>query len=360
VALKGYFGPPGSGKTYEVVENVILPALAKGRRVVTNIAGFDYEGMCDYLVGKGFTREKLGTIQAITLNDDTAGKFAVIVGDGETAYLDEEKSIVRGGDMVVLDEVWRVWEEGKKLHPDDARFLRMHRHLAHKETHITCDIALIAQNYVDVHRRVRSLIEERYEMSKHIALGMRNRYRVSIYTKGARIPHQRLQKKYQSEVFDLYKSHSMGSAPGKEVEVDGRGNIFRGALFTIGLPAALVALGFGVWGVNRFFFPAGSTPKPTAKVDQAKAAPGTTPPPNPVPEATAEDKLSAWRVTGYASDGKDAILFIDVGGRAMMQRVADSKAIIAGQYVQTELDGKQLGTFTGIAKKRDNAGDLTR
>ena len=125
MALKGYFGAPGHGKTYEVVENVIVPAIRAGRRVVTNIAGLDIEAIADYCVERGADRDKLGTVERITLNDDSAGKFAVIVGDGEDATLDEEKSIVRGGDLVVLDEVWRVWEDGKKLHQDDARFLRM-------------------------------------------------------------------------------------------------------------------------------------------------------------------------------------------------------------------------------------------
>lgn len=37
MSLNGYFGKPGSGKSYSVVEYVVLPALKKGRHVVTNI-----------------------------------------------------------------------------------------------------------------------------------------------------------------------------------------------------------------------------------------------------------------------------------------------------------------------------------
>lgn len=255
MALKGYFGSPGSGKTYEVVENVILPALTQGRRVVTNIAGLDYEAICDFLVESGRDRDKLGTIERIQLNEDIAGKFAVIVGDGEQAYLDEEKSIVRGGDMVVLDEVWRVWEDGAKLHPDDRRFLRMHRHLAHKVTNITCDIALISQTFTDVHRQVRSLIEERYEMQKLTKLGFRNRYLVSVFTKGSRKAHLVLRKKYRAEIHELYKSHSMGKEPGKEVEVDGRGNVLRGALFTVAIPLMILFGAGGLWMILKFFNP---------------------------------------------------------------------------------------------------------
>ncbi len=364
MAIKGYFGSPGSGKTYEVVENVIVPAMAQGRRVVTNIAGLNGEAIAAYLVAKGNDVGKIGTIFNVLLNEDIAGKFAVIVGDGESAYLDESRSIVRGGDMVVLDEVWRVWEDGKKLHDDDRRFLRMHRHLMNAETRVTCDIAIISQTFTDVHRQVRSLIEERYEMSKHLALGMRNRYRVAIYTKGSRKPHMSLQKKYKQEIYDLYKSHSMGKVAGKEVEIDGRGNVLKGALFRVGIPLVLIVGLFGVWGMKRFFSGEAfgieknktsqkidgkgvADNKPVALLD-ASGVPVVAGAPVP-----AELETPERRVVGYFSNGKDAIIFIDVGGRSLMQRVADSKAVLIGQYVDVEVDGKRIGTWSGKEKKRD-------
>jgi len=359
MALKGYFGSPGSGKTYEVVENVILPAIVRGRRVVTNIAGLDYEAICDYLVAKGHERETLGTIFTIQLNEDIAGKFAVIEGDGEQAKLIEEKSIIRGGDMLVLDEVWRVWEDGQKIHSDDRRFLRMHRHLVHPVSLATCDIAIIAQNFTDVHRQVRSLVEERYEMSKHLALGMRNRYRVSIYTKGSRKPHQNLQKKYKSEIHELYKSHSMGKEAGKEVEVDGRGNIFKGALFTVFLPLAILAGIAGIYGVRYFFSGDGFKTKEQKQklLDEKTAASSSTivkPAALPQP-LIKQDDLSPFRVSGYASDGKVVVLFIDVGGRSLLQRAADKDSLISGQYVETILDGRRIGTYSGYEKKAESS-----
>jgi zona occludens toxin len=38
MAIKVYVGLMGSGKSYEVVSNVIVPALGRGRRVISNIA----------------------------------------------------------------------------------------------------------------------------------------------------------------------------------------------------------------------------------------------------------------------------------------------------------------------------------
>ena len=47
MAISAYVGVPGSGKSYEVVKSVILPAIATGRRVVSNVYGLDKEfGLC--------------------------------------------------------------------------------------------------------------------------------------------------------------------------------------------------------------------------------------------------------------------------------------------------------------------------
>ncbi|EPZ1805653.1 zonular occludens toxin domain-containing protein, partial [Escherichia coli] len=39
--ISAYVGSLGSGKSYEVVSSVIVPACASGRRVVTNIYGIN-------------------------------------------------------------------------------------------------------------------------------------------------------------------------------------------------------------------------------------------------------------------------------------------------------------------------------
>ena len=37
MSIVGYSGLPGSGKSYGVVENVVIPALEAGRHIITNI-----------------------------------------------------------------------------------------------------------------------------------------------------------------------------------------------------------------------------------------------------------------------------------------------------------------------------------
>ncbi|WP_218058625.1 zonular occludens toxin domain-containing protein [Gilliamella sp. Occ3-1] len=43
MAISAYVGVPGSGKSYEVVKSVLLPAYMAGRRIVTNIEGIKEE-----------------------------------------------------------------------------------------------------------------------------------------------------------------------------------------------------------------------------------------------------------------------------------------------------------------------------
>lgn len=49
MSITSYTGKPGAGKSYEVVKNVILPAIAEGRRIVTNIDGIDQQKVLEYV-----------------------------------------------------------------------------------------------------------------------------------------------------------------------------------------------------------------------------------------------------------------------------------------------------------------------
>lgn len=48
MAITAYIGVPGSGKSYEVVKSVIIPAVASGRRIVSNIYGLNHEAIIQY------------------------------------------------------------------------------------------------------------------------------------------------------------------------------------------------------------------------------------------------------------------------------------------------------------------------
>jgi zona occludens toxin len=48
--INAFGGGPGSGKTYGVMEHVILPAIAEGRFILTNIEGLNAQAIYDYTV----------------------------------------------------------------------------------------------------------------------------------------------------------------------------------------------------------------------------------------------------------------------------------------------------------------------
>ena len=96
MANTAYCGVPGSGKSYEVVTEVILVALKTGRRVVSNIAGLHYEEMRAYLLADvGLAADQIGALVVVG-NDDIAGaKF--FYNDGAVG------TVVQPGDLGVID-----------------------------------------------------------------------------------------------------------------------------------------------------------------------------------------------------------------------------------------------------------------
>ncbi|MGB4117338.1 MAG: zonular occludens toxin domain-containing protein [Polaromonas sp.] len=234
MAINAYTGLMGSGKSYEVVENIILPALASGRRVVTNVANLQIEDINAYLQeSQGIAPQKLGQIVQVQ-NDDLEKDnfFPVELLPGQMPI----QSVVQPGDLVVVDECWRWWSSGSKIMSAHMVFFRMHRHFVNQETKATCDLVLVVQDISDLDRKLKVVVENTYRMSKHKSLGMTTRYRVDIYAsyRTTRVPYRSLQRKYNPDIFKLYQSYSQaGGKSGNEVPIDDRANIFKGALFRV-------------------------------------------------------------------------------------------------------------------------------
>jgi zona occludens toxin (predicted ATPase) len=253
----------GSGKTYEVVSVVILAALASGRRVVSNIAGLNYAEFCRILqTEKNLVPDRVGKL--ISVSHDAVLEPSFWRTDdnfkrkGEMLAADEEP-FIEPGDLLVLDEVWRFWEgfSSKDMPARVMNFFRMHRHFTHQITGITCDVALISQDVMDIARRVRGVVEETYVMKKMTVVGSTKRYRVDIFsgTNIRRKPLRSIYRSYNKKYFALYQSHSQKGEGADAVEqnIDGRGNIFRRPFFIIILPAMLIGLILSVYYIWGFF-----------------------------------------------------------------------------------------------------------
>lgn len=299
MAINAYTGLMGSGKSYEVVENVILPALLAGRRVVTNVANLQIDDIAAYLIETAHADpDKLGTICQVTNDDLTRPDFFPFESvDGSPAPL----SVVLPGDLVVVDECWRWWAADAKITPAHMTFFRMHRHFVNPVTGATCDLVLVVQDISDLDRKLKVVVENTYRMSKHKALGVSNRYRVDVFLsyRTSKPPFKSLQRKYNKAIFALYQSYSQGSTAGKEAPIDDRANIFKGMAFKLGIPLFLLLFLASVWMVWGFFHPSSSpaaAPGPGAAALAIPSKAGDTALPNP-----SAPVLSDWHVSGYYS-----------------------------------------------------------
>lgn len=211
MAINCYTGLPGSGKSYEVVSEVIIPQVCKGRRIVTNIDGIKPEPIYDYCVDKlGADPRKLGEV--IKVPDQVVELPEFFPGEDPAVA-----STVQRGDVVVIDEAWKFWGAGEQLQPSHLTFFRMHRHYTGTAVDeggkpLCCDLILMTQDINDVHRSLKRVIEFSARFKKHKALGLAGRYVANTWPdyNQRKPPIGTIQKRYDPAIFPLYDSYSGG------------------------------------------------------------------------------------------------------------------------------------------------------
>lgn len=223
MAITAYTGVMGSGKSYEAVDGPIVSALREGRRVVSNITGLDFDALSSFIGqrkdGKPVDPSQLLVVPSARVSEP--GFFF----DGDAPDLE---SVVKPGDLVVMDEVWQFWGDGAELSPEHRKFFRMHRHYVETLKGFTCDLVILIQDLGSLHRFVKGVLEFTFVFRKLKALGLASRYRVFVY-EGKRLNKGTLvtsfTKKYDKRVFPLYKSYDGNGA--KERNADDRVNLFK-------------------------------------------------------------------------------------------------------------------------------------
>lgn len=221
MAILAYVGSPGSGKSYEVVKSVILPAILSGRRVVSNVYGLDKDKIYQYLLKKNRKAEesKLGDLIYVENEQCLESDFL--------PSMENMESFCQAGDLIVIDEVWRIWGNDKDIPKNHRSFIAEHRHFSHKETGVTCDLVVINQDVAQIPRFIKDRIETTYRIQKHFSLGLKSFYRVDVFQGAKLFKSNRItyyQEKYDKEIFSLYKSYENDNA--KEVVIDKRQSIF--------------------------------------------------------------------------------------------------------------------------------------
>ncbi|HWI05606.1 MAG TPA: zonular occludens toxin domain-containing protein [Acidimicrobiales bacterium] len=248
-------GAPGGGKSYEATVYHILPALQKGRKVVTNLplsldafAAIDpaFPALIEIRTASKGARKK----------DGSASRVFSVVED----YADEWRHADGFGPLFVIDECHFALPKGKTDRAVEEWY-SMHRHY-------NVDVLLITQSYGKISAAVRDLVQMVYRVRKNVALGSTGSYTRKVQD-GVRgeVVNTSI-RKYEKRYFGLYRSHTQGKAVDEFNAADVK-PIWRHWSFQLAAVCALV-VGYQV-AAGNFRAPWKVEPK------EAKAKPSSSP-----------------------------------------------------------------------------------
>ncbi|TLP65187.1 MULTISPECIES: zonular occludens toxin family protein [Pseudomonas] len=338
--INAYTGLMGSGKSFECVVSVIVPAVAKGRRVVTNVDGIDSDAIRAYIREKqGIALEKLGEVVHCT-NDDVFKPEFLPHGTAVDTF-------VQPGDLVCIDEAWRFWGTDKKICTEHKIFFREHRHYAHPVSGVTCDLVLMVQDIGDLNRILKTVVELSFRTTKIKSLGLHKIYRVEMWEGWKQTAKTRadvMNKKYDPEIFPLYSSYAGGS--GNEVQVDDRQNILKNPKVWFFLFMIVFGGSTAIWGVLHFFN-RGSAPVPVAQQPVNSVPAGQLPHGSPsVVPAASQAFSSNWRIAGQiVVDGERQVVLVNGDGVVRYEHPSNFRN--TGRVMTGDLDGHRVSTFSG-------------
>jgi len=288
MTIYAYTGLPGSGKSYDMVANQILPALQQGRPVIANLP-LNLEAVyakCPGAEIRDFPLEQIkGTPEAI---------------DG----------VLVPGALVVIDEAWEMFPAGLKVNnaPEPLKnWLAKHRHMVDAQGR-SMQVVIGTQDLAQISAYVKPLIDKTFMHTKLSHVGASGSYRIDVY-QGARnfdkmAKEARLQEvfgQYKKEIFDLYQSHTMRQSEGSganEKALDTRAVIWKRPGIIAGGLICLVAVSWAVPTIAGLFVddaPAVSTP-----IRQNSGASA------PVARVRGPD----WRIAGFVDQGQNVIVLL--------------------------------------------------
>lgn len=333
MSIYAYTGLPGSGKSYDVVANQVLPAVKAGRPVVTNIP-VDLEAL-ELLVP--------GSRALVT-------EFPTQRVQGSPELIDE---YARPGVVLILDEVWRLWPTGLKAHqvPEPFRkLLAEHRHMV-SEAGDSMQIVLVTQDLAQIGKFARDLVETTFHHTKLTHVGAAGSFRIDVYNgpvSGPNPPRQQRQReifgRYDPAIFKLYQSHTMSqsaSSGANEASVDGRNNIWRRPMVYVGLAFVVACLAWGAPQVRAAFHPDVPASESRLEVGQppADSARSSLPRPGAIAQVSREVvKPATWRLAGVIQLLDDPVRsrasLVDAAGVAVIVPLSMCKKLadVQGEY----------------------------
>lgn len=265
-------GAPGGGKSYEAVTYHVLPALKRGRKVITNlplnVEAFealdpDYPALIELRTAtlaeapaaapEGGDEGVMGLIRQARAMKFDARAFAN-VEDFESSW----KSADGQGPLYVIDECHFVMPKGGTARGVEEWF-SMHRHF-------NADVLLITQSSGKISVSIKDLVQVCYKVRKAIAFGKPDSYirKVLDGVNGGEVSVS--ERKYKPQMFKLYRSHTQGVSIGEADADDVKPFIVKFRVFTwvvlgVGVIASVSVLGMIFW------------PKPVKAVTSRAVAP---------------------------------------------------------------------------------------
>jgi zona occludens toxin len=355
MSMYAYVGLPRSGKSYNVVANVIVPALREGRKVVTNVPVYIDK------IREKLEKEKPG----IEVGELVVFPVAEVAQDPELIA-----KYVTPGCVFVLDEVWRLWPAGEKANkiPEVYKsIIAEHGHRVDLNGN-AIHIVLVVQDLGNIGMFARRLVEQTFVHTKLGHVGTPNRFRVDIYhgnVTGTTGPKERRVRemfgKYEKDVWELYKSHTLSEAKAdgaNEKGIDKRGNALKQPMFVIVIPAMLCAALFA--GYKLYSDVNGQTRKPVV----ASAAPGSSAPSRPgapsggggyvrpmttLDHVVAPPAPPAYRLVGWlesADGGRKAfgvLQLVGAGKSPLVRRGAEHCRVVDTDFRECEIGGHYYG-----------------
>ncbi|WP_260261720.1 zonular occludens toxin domain-containing protein [Vibrio intestinalis] len=230
-------GRPRSGKSYEAVVFHIIPAIASGRKVITNIP-INIEKMRKIFGDKADLIE----VREGKFNEYNARQRPFSMPEEyETDWRNDENQ----GPLFIVDEAHMVL--GRQLDNDILYFYSMHGHHG-------IDIILVTQNLRKIHKDIKDMIELTYYCVKNTHLGTDKTYTRKNYL-GFELknPISEEKRTYEKKYFGFYQSHTASNKAVKEALANDTKSVYNtwstklGAIFIVG---GLVA--FALIMVGRF------------------------------------------------------------------------------------------------------------
>jgi zona occludens toxin len=253
-------GPSGGGKSYEACVFHVLPALNKGRKVITNLpVNIDYyEAICPGAAELLEIRRDQGSIRA----------FSRVEHFGDDWRHPETGS----GPLYVIDECHKAFPRGKTDQLVEEWFAE-HRHES-------ADVLLITQSYGKISKAIVDNMQLIYRVRKATAFGSNSAYirKVQDGIRGEVV--NETVRRYDAKYFKLYQSHTKGG--GEELGASDVKPLWKHWTFK-GAAACLLILVFMVPNLDHPF-----RPKIPEKVQAAPAELPTEQPAAETASSTAE------------------------------------------------------------------------